>query len=324
MITGLTYGHYGAKYCNNGGRGFAGCVREIKFVYIRVVGAPFRFNMKAIAVLLVLVTISASLLFLSHPAYADPGQLTSNFALNYLDVRLTYPSEVTPGQSITVTLQATAKTSLQLNGLTLQIYYAILSPNSLRQVASTTIAKNTAVNAGQQLQGVTQAQIPSDAPRTSLIAMTSENATIATRYFAPANSTQRAISIRYEMDSDNAITALAYIQATTPDYLALQSQYQVMQTQMQTQINQLQKSLNQTQAQIKSMNETELQLQRTISDRDNTNTQLNDLFHQAMNRWRTFEELAAGLGILAAALAVLNIKQWRGRHRKRETTPTPS
>ncbi len=308
------------KYGNNRGSDFADCVSEIKSAYIQVVGGQFRFKMKAMPVLLVLVTLSASLLFLSQPAYADSGQLTNNFGLNYLDVRLTYPSAVTPGQTITVTLQATAKASLQLNSLTLQIYYAILSPNSLRQVASTIIAKNIAVTEGQQFQGVTQAQIPSDAPRTSLIAMTSENASIATRYFAPANSTQPAISIRYVMDSDNAITALAYIQATTPDYLALQSQYQAL----QTQLKQLQQTLNQTQAQIKSQNETELQLQHTISEKDTTITQLNDLFHQALNKWRTFEVLAAGLGILAAALAVLNIKQWRGRRRKHETAPTSS
>ena len=125
-----------------------------------------------IIVPIVLLVILVSL-FASQSVFAQSNQITSTVSLTHLNVQLTYPSQVLPGQSATINLTAQAKDSFQLANLTVQVYLA--DQNNLRQLLSTTVAQNTMMPSGNQINKQIQITVPSDAPRTSLVALISES-----------------------------------------------------------------------------------------------------------------------------------------------------
>ena len=105
--------------------------------------------------------------------FAQSNQVTSTVSLSHGNVQLTYPSQVLPGQSATINLTAQAKDSFQLANLTVQVYLA--DQNNLRQLLSTTVAQNTMMTTGNQINKQIQITVPSDAPRTSLVALVTES-----------------------------------------------------------------------------------------------------------------------------------------------------
>jgi len=119
-------------------------------------------------VLVLLVIVVA--LCMNPLVYAQSSQVVGRVSLTHLNVQLTYPSEILPGQSVTVGVQAQAKSSFQLASLTMQVYYVDPTQLNLRQVASATVAQGLTMSSGGQINKAVQVTIPTDAPRTSLIA----------------------------------------------------------------------------------------------------------------------------------------------------------
>jgi len=276
-----------------------------------------------IIVPIVLLVILASI-FASQSVFAQSNQVTSTVSLTHLNVQLTYPSQVLPGQSATINLTAQAKDSFQLTSLTVQVYLA--DQNNLRQLLSTTVAQNTMMTSSNQINKQIQITVPSDAPRTSLVALVTESVTMTPYSYPYANSpywngygmysygnsgswygygnsngnwygyglypyySNSYPSSSYQSSSDNAVAPLSYVPATTPEYATLQSQYQQLQAQNQQLQQQLQASQNST------------------AQKDSTISNLNNQLSSAQGTTTLVEIVAVILAIAAVSLGVLHFK----------------
>ena len=267
--------------------------------------------MKPKAAVLILIAVVTASLFASQSVYAQSGQVSNNVSLSHLDVQLTYPSEVLPGQSVTLNVLAKAKDSFRLTSLLVQVHY--VDQNSLRQLTSTTVAQNLWMTKGDQINKDVQVAVPLDAPRTSLIALVSES--VKVRYY-DYSYYYYPYWYAYEYDdhsylfyyvyptyyyatfSDNAIAPLAYIRATTPEYVTLQSQYQ-----------QLQQTLNETQAQNQKLQQDLQTAQNLIAQKDSTITDLNKQLASTQSMLTFVEVLAVVLGVAIIATVGLYFRR---------------
>lgn len=209
----------------------------------------------------VLLILAASIIYgiYSQSVLAQSSQSTSTVNLTYLTVQLSYPSQVLPGDVVTVNIQAGAKSSIDSTSLIAQIYY--VNGAELQQLTSATISNNY-LYAGNSLSKPIQFTIPKDAVRTSLIVVLTEKvqrAYASYYYYYPAYSNYSSPycyyypywgydcsysytyygymnypSYSYETTTDSGIAPLSYIKATTPEFTSLQSQYQTLQSQYQT------------------------------------------------------------------------------------------
>jgi hypothetical protein len=218
---------------------------------------------------------------------------------------------------------AQAKDSFQLTSLTLQVYLA--DQNNFRQLISATIAQNTNMVTGDVTNKQVQFTVPSDAPRTSLLAQVTESVSAAyypygtgvypywngnpyaypyayaywngaTYSYVPPNYPSY-LSSSAQSTSDNTIAPLSYVLASTPEYVALQSQYQ----QLQAQNQQLQTQNQQLGQQIQT-------LQGLTAQKDSTIGSLNDQLSSARGTTTLLEIIAVVLGIVTVAIAALHFR----------------
>ena len=264
--------------------------------------------MKPEAAVLILIAVFAASLFVNPSAYAQSTQVTNNVTLEHLNVQLTYPSEVLPGQSITINLQAKAKDSFRLTSLVIQVYLA--NSSSLRQLTSTTVAQDLSMSSGAQISKDIQVPVPLDAPRTSLIAVVSESVRMTYYYYSywypywyPYDNYSWPYfyaypSYYYRTVADDAIAPFTYVKATTPEYVVLQSQYE-----------QLQQSLNQAQAQNQQLQQDLQNAKNTIAQRDSTVADLNKQLTSLQNTLTMVEGIAVILAIAIIALVGLYFRR---------------
>lgn len=302
--------------------------------------------------LMVSAMLLAAIAILS-PAFAQPTQASYTVKLTYTTIQVSYPSEVMPGDTVSVNVQVNPKNHVFLQTLTAVVYY--VDQTGLHQLTTQTLADNSKMtnnyNYGYGGYGYSnsyttssfsksfQVTVPNDAPRTSLLAVFSETAQSSSYnnyygypyyysgnpyyyyYGYPYNSTSYSCGYYYcqysysypayytyypassyqSASTDNAIAPLSYIKASTPEYATLQSQYQSLQQQLQ-----------QSQAQNQ-------QLQNTVSSQSTTISQLNQQVASSSSNTQTYQGLAIGLGVLAAAFA--GIAAFRGRSRPQAAKP---
>lgn len=276
---------------------------------------------------LILSTILASFAY-SHPVLAQSNQITFTTNLTYLTVKLSYPSEVMPGDSVTVNLVANAKKTLGSVSLTTQIFYS--DGSNLHQLTSATVSNNY-MSGGGSLSKQIQFTVPQDAPRTSLVASLSESVQITSYsyYYSPyyynySNPncyyyyyyygsctyygysypyTYAYPSSPYSTTTDSAIAPLSYIKATTPEYISLQSQYQALQQQL---------------AQSQAENQ---QLNQDLQNAQNTNAQQNATIANLNQQLSSRQGTVSGLEVAAAALAVIAIGLFAALMRKGKAGP---
>jgi hypothetical protein len=229
-----------------------------------------------------------------------------------------------PGESITVTVHGSPKgSSVYLQKLTATIYYA--DATGLHQLASQTLVSNSANGYGYYGASAMASfsknftvNVPEDVPRTSLVAIFSE--TIQPNnynyyygpyafsywfYVDPLFPTVVSFYPSYSNMTDDAISPLSYVNATTPEYVALQSEYRMLQHQ-----------LNQTQAQIQ-------QLQTAITRQNATISQLNLQVTSANTTTQTYQTVAAVFIIITvtlAALAAFTIYQMRNKEKTKNAS----
>jgi hypothetical protein len=132
------------------------------------------------------LAILAASLFYGQFAIAQPNQTSYTSNLTYLTVQLSYPSQVMPGDGVTVNLQATAKQNIASLSLAAQIFYS--DGINLHQLVSATFDDNYMNNGGSKQ---IQFTVPQDAPRTSLFATLTENVKMAYvnySYYYPAHN----------------------------------------------------------------------------------------------------------------------------------------
>lgn len=271
---------------------------------------------RAISILIVTLVIALAGSF-GQSVAAQPTQVNYTLNLTYLNVRLFYPSEILPGQSVTVNVQAAARDSFRLQSLTLQVYFS--DGTNLRQLTSATIGKDTWMQRGDQINQDVQASVPLDAPRTSLVAFVSETARIAyydysyyyaayyPYYYYPYsyNYTYYYVaypSYNYASVTDNGIAPLSYIKATTPEYVSLQSDYQM-----------LQQKLDQAQTANQQLTQDVQAKQGTINDQNFMITNLNQQLASAKS---TITLLEVATLVLVALVVAIGIFAFRSRTRK--------
>jgi len=276
--------------------------------------------MKPEATVLILIAVFAASLFVNPSAYAQSTQVTNNVTLEHLNVQLTYPSEVLPGQSITINLQAKAKDSFRLTSLVIHVYLA--NSSSLRQLTSTTVAQDLSMSSGAQISKDIQVPVPLDAPRTSLIAVVSESVRMTYYYYSywypywyPYDNYSWPYfyaypSYYYRTVADDAIAPSTYVKATTPEYVVLQSQYE-----------QLQQSLNQAQAQNQQLQQDLQNAKNTIAQRDSTVADLNKQLTSLQNTLTMVEGIAVILAIVIVVLVGLYFR--RGKTSVKEEPEEP-
>jgi cell division protein FtsB len=247
---------------------------------------------KAVLILIMVVAVS---LFMNQSVYAQSNSVLNTVSLKRLNVQLIYPSQTLPGQPVTVSLLATAKNSFWLASLNIQVYFAEPGSTSLRQLTSATVAQNLLLATGGQISKGIQVSVPQDAPRTSLIALVSESETIVNNV-AESPALLQATPV-YITVSDNAVTPLTLIEAATPEYVALQSQYR-----------QLQQTLNQTQAQNRKLQQDLQSAKDAIAQKDLTIADLNmDLNTQLNRHLIPLEVISAILAVALGTILVLFI-----------------
>ncbi|HUK51559.1 MAG TPA: hypothetical protein VLV18_11015 [Terriglobales bacterium] len=259
--------------------------------------------------------------------WAQSNSSTSTVNLSYFTVTMTYPAQVMPGDSATVNLQATAKNSLSSATVSAKILYA--NGSNASQLMTASVSSSGAVNSGTVLNKQIQFMIPVNAPRTSIFALVSESVQNVNSYYSygygyyspytdysdcyysPSwyyygycsyygNYYSYPYSSTYSTTStDSGIAPLSYIKAQTPEYTALQSQYQVAEQQ-----------LNQSQAQNQ-------QLQQQISQQSATISSMNQQMSSTQDSITTLEAVSVGLAILAIALGAFAV------HNK-NTEPKPT
>ena len=267
--------------------------------------------------------VTAALLLptsLFTPAFAQPTQVSYVVNLNLFTLQVMYPSEVMPGDNVTVNIQGSPKSnSLYLQSLTATIYYADAA--GLHQITTQNLVSNPANIYGYYASNTTgsfsksfMVNVPQNAPRTALVAIFAE--TVQSNnynnygypsyfgYLYYGNPLFYSYYPSYSTTTDDAIAPLSYIKATTPEYVALQSEYQMLQQQ-----------LNQTQTQNK-------QLQTTNSQQSTMISQFNQQLTSTNGTAKTYQMVAVVFAIIAVALAAFSIYQLRSKEKTQETGET--
>jgi predicted PurR-regulated permease PerM len=311
-------------------------------------------SLAAFAVLLLVLTISTA-----SVAKASSQQVSSTVSLQYFTVQAQYPSIVQPGDDAQVNVQANAKSTANLGSLDAQIFY--VQGSSLQQITSATIVSNQNVASGNTFSKIIQVQIPQGAPRTALFASFTESVKVSytngysyssynynypydygcsyytydynnnMQYYCyyPSGYNYYSSYPSYSSytTSDSGISPLSYINATTPEYTNLLSQYQSTQQQLnqaQTQNQNLQQQVNQLNQQNSQLQTQNQQLQQQLQNAQNSISQSqsdnNNLTNQLSNTSLTKQYLAyivIGLGILVIVMAVF--ASGRGGEKSRKT-----
>ena len=268
---------------------------------------------------MVLIAILLALTICSQSVVAQPTQASYAVNLKYVSILLTYPSEVLPGDSVTVNLQAKAINTASLVTLTAVIYYA--DGLNIHRLATTTLTNNNYTGGGGILGKQIQFTIPQDAPRTSLIAVLAENIQVAyygnnylpnfyyynSYYYNSSNTTPYCSyypnyyygyglascpSYLYSASTDSGVAPLSYIMAATPEYQVVQQQ------------------LSQSQAGNQQLKQ---DLQNTIAQKNLVIADLNQQLSSAQSTIGTLEFVAAALAGIAIVCGIFTIYRLRSK-----------
>lgn len=163
------------------------------------------------------------------------------FSLAYFDVDVAYPASGKPGETITISITATAKKECEVQDLSVE-FFVYSTTGEPRSIGITSLAKQASVASGNSFQKSAAYTIPTDAPRSFLMAVASETVRIysytysyyyAYPYWWWYNTTRYwwwwypvYYSWRTYMDTvDRETGPLTYVLATTPEYTQLKAEY---------------------------------------------------------------------------------------------------
>jgi regulator of replication initiation timing len=306
----------------------------------------------------ILVILVASLSY-SQFAIAQSAQSSYTANLTYLTVQLSYPSQVMPGDSVTINLQATAKQNIASLSLAAQVYYS--DGTNLHQLASATFNSDYMNNGGSFSKQI-QFTVPQDAPRTSLFTTLTEDVKTAyvNYYYYPAYNYSYSPYCYYDQHHyycqyyytgyynysspycnydqyygyycQYYMAYPSYTYATTTDtglaplsYIkATTPEYVSLQSQYQS----LQQQLAQSQSQNQQLQTQNQQLQQNLQNAQNSNSQkettissLNQQLSTSQGINGMLEATTAGLAVIAIVLGALAAYFYRGRNRPQSNVP---
>jgi len=229
---------------------------------------------QTVACLIVLCVFLGSVI----PSHASPTQ--KRFALAYFDVDVSYPENGKPGETITVSVTATVKKDCEVQDLSVELFAYSLSGEP-RLIATISVVKQTSVVSGNSFQNYAAVSIPSDAPRSFLMAVASESVRTYSYsysysyysypyYWYGVNPTRYwwswypvYYSYRTYVDTvDKETGPLTYVLATTPEYIQLKADYD----KLNTDYNKLSSDYSTLNSRYTKLNE---EHQRSLSENEN-------------------------------------------------------
>jgi len=188
-----------------------------------------------------IVSLLVLAVFLANAASVSAAPDQRRFSLVYFDVDVAYPANGKPGETITASITATAKKDCEVQDLSVELFVYSASGDP-RSIGSTSIAKQVSVVSGNSFQKSAAYTIPTDAPRSFLMAVASETIRTysytysyyygypywwwynASRYWwgwYPVYYGWRS----YADTVDKEAGPLTYVLATTPEYIQLKADY---------------------------------------------------------------------------------------------------
>jgi len=289
------------------------------------------------------------LIAIAQQAFADSTRVSASVSLQDFTIQVQYPSVVLPGTNTQVNVQAIAKSAVTLDSLTAYIYY--VDGTNLHQVTSAAIVGSQNVASGNTFTSDIPISVPQGMPRTSLFATFTEAVKFSyvssysyssyyngydygcssypaysygnmqnCSYYPYYNSYGSYPQNSYVTITDMGISPLSYVNATTPEYTSLLSQYQTQQQQLnqtqsqnqnlQQQLNQQNQQISQLQAQIQQLQNNLQSAQGTISQASSDNSNLNSQLNNANTMTHYVTYLVIAFGIIAILALVL------GQHSK--------
>ncbi len=293
---------------------------------------------------------------ISQSAYADSTQAYASVSLQDFTIQLQYPSVVLPGTNTQVNVQAIAKSAVTLDSLTAYIYY--VDGSNLHQVTSATIVGSQSVSSGNTFSKSIPISVPQGMPRTSLFATFTESVkygyvnsySYSSNYYGnyydcssyPGysydnmqycssypnyNSYSSYPQYSYVTLTDTGISPLSYVNATTPEYTSLLTQYQSQQQQLsqaqsqnqnlQQQVSQQSQQISQLQSQIQQLQNNLQNAQGTISQASSNNSNLSSQLNGATSTNRHLIYLVLAFGVIA--ILALALGQRSGRPKKTQS-----
>ncbi len=203
---------------------------------------------------------------LSTMVPGNAASVSKNFTLAHFDLILTFPETANPGDSIMISVNAAARTSVRVADLSIQVL-AYMQGGDLQSISNVSLANNQNVKKGDILQKDLTLTIPTNIPRCELIAIVSETTSTTTyaygyyptyyyenypgyypyyydyygydqNYAGPYWYYPYYYSYYYpqstsQLDVESKTLPCTYVLATTPEYVQLRNDYDRLNSQSQ-------------------------------------------------------------------------------------------
>ncbi len=173
-----------------------------------------------------------------------PQTTTKTATLPNFNVEFNFPSEGNPGDNVVLSIKAVARENVRLGELTIHVY-AYAGHGEQRTILVDTIAEDGRVKNGETFHRSYTATLPTDIPRSPLMATVHETArTYRTAYtsyytwwyppywnYSWTGWPYWGVPYRYTYSSEQTTftsVPLTYVKATTPEYEKLRSDYDLL------------------------------------------------------------------------------------------------
>jgi len=188
---------------------------------------------------------SAAQPFAETPTQAAPAsQTVTTISTDHFTIQLTFPESADPGTTITISTTTTAKTSGQVDNLSIEVYAYV--NRQLAKATSATVLTNRQVRSGNTWQTTLTVTISPNADRSVMVGIVTEAWEEMSSYYNsygywpyypyyypsyPYNSTVYYVyepSYVTVQKSSQQTLPLTYVLATTPEYEQLSAQYKAL------------------------------------------------------------------------------------------------
>ena len=173
------------------------------------------------------------------------SQTATTISTDHFTVQLTFPESADPGDTITVSATTTAKSSGEVDNLSIEVFAYV--NRQLAKAASATVLTNKQVDSGNTWQNTLTVAIPPNADRSVMIGIVTETWEDVSSYYGsygylpyypyyyPSYPNNPATYYVYEpsyvtvQKSSQQTLSLTYVLATTPEYEQLSAQHKALQ-----------------------------------------------------------------------------------------------
>jgi hypothetical protein len=172
------------------------------------------------------------------------SQTVTTVSTDHFTVQLTFPESADPGNTITITTTTTAKSSGEVDNLSIEVFSYV--NRQLAKATSATVLTNSQVHTGNTWQTTLSATIPPNADRSVMVGIVTEAWEDVSSYYGsygylpyypyyypsyPDNFTMYYVyepSYVTVQKSSQQTLPLTYVLATTPEYEQLAAQHKAL------------------------------------------------------------------------------------------------